>query len=47
MPVDLEQELKRTTELRGFRYGLHDFVAQVKGADALRQHNDVIEANTA
>ena len=45
MPVDLEQELKRTTELRGFRYGLHDFVAQVKGADALRQHNDVIEAN--
>jgi len=45
MPVDLEQELKRTTELRGFRYGLHDFVAQVKGADALKKHNDATEAN--
>ena len=31
MAVDLEQELKRTTELRGFRFGLHDFVAQIKG----------------
>ena len=44
MAVDLEQELKRTTELRGFRFGLHDFVAQVHGADALRKHNDAIEA---
>lgn len=45
MAVDLEQELKRTTALRGFRYGLHDFVAQVKGAEALKQHNDATEAN--
>nr|AHZ45678.1 carboxymuconolactone decarboxylase [uncultured bacterium] len=44
MAVDLEQELKRTTELRGFRYGLHDFVAQVKGAEALKKHNDTTEA---
>ena len=26
MAPDLEQELERTTALRGFRYGLHDFV---------------------
>ena len=45
MAVDLEQELKRTTELRGFRFGLHDFVAQVHGADALKKHNDATEAN--
>jgi alkylhydroperoxidase/carboxymuconolactone decarboxylase family protein YurZ len=45
MAVDLEQELKRTTALRGFRYGLHDFVAQLKGADALKKHNDAIEAS--
>ena len=45
MAADLEQELKRTTALRGFRYGLHDFVAQVKGADALKKHNDATEAN--
>ena len=45
MAVNLEQELKRTTALRGFRYGLHDFVAQVKGADALKKHNDATEAN--
>ena len=45
MAIDLEQELKRTTELRGFRYGLHDFVAQVKGVDALKKHNDETEAH--
>src|SRR4030095_875856 len=45
MAVDLEQELKRTTEQRGFRFGLHDFVAQVHGADALKKHNDATEAN--
>ena len=45
MPVDLEQELKRTAELRGFRFGLHDFVAQVHGTDALKKHNDATEAN--
>ena len=45
MAVDLEQELKRTTAQRGFRYGLHDFVAAIKGADALKKHNDAIEAS--
>ena len=37
---ELEQELERTTEMRGFRYGLHDFVAAVGGVEALRKHND-------
>ena len=45
MATDLEQELKRTTALRGFRFGLHDFVAGLKGADALKKHNDATEAN--
>lgn len=45
MAIDMEQELKRTTALRGFRFGLHDFVAQLKGADALKKHNDAIEAS--
>ena len=45
MAVDVEQELKRTTAQRGFRYGLHDFVAAIKGADALKKHNDAIEAS--
>lgn len=45
MATDLEQELKRTTALRGFRFGLHDFVAQVKGVEALKKHNDATQAN--
>ena len=45
MASDMERELERTTELRGFRYGLHDFLAQVRGVDALKKHNDAIEAN--
>lgn len=44
MATDLEQELKRTTALRGFRFGIHEFVAKLKGADALKRHNDAIEA---
>ena len=44
MATDMKQELERTTALRGFRFGLHDFVAQLKGADALKKHNDGIEA---
>ena len=44
MATDLEQELKRTTALRGFRFGIHEFVAKLKGADALKKHNDAIEA---
>lgn len=45
MPTDLEKELERTTALRGFRYGLHDFVAAVGGVAALKRHNDNTEAN--
>ena len=45
MSTDMERELERTTALRGFRYGLHDFVAQVGGVEALKSHNDNTEAN--
>src|SRR6185295_7319356 len=45
MASEMERELERTTELRGFRYGLHDFIAQVRGVDALKRHNDDMEAN--
>jgi len=44
MATDLERELERTTALRGFRYGLHDFVAAVGGAEALKRHNDNTQA---
>lgn len=37
---ELAQELERTTRMRGFRYGLHDFVAAVGGAEALKRHNN-------
>jgi alkylhydroperoxidase/carboxymuconolactone decarboxylase family protein YurZ len=40
MATELEQELERGTALRGFRHGLHDFVAQVDGLEALKQHNE-------
>ena len=39
------RELERTMALRGFRYGLHDFVAAVGGVEALKRHNDNTEAN--
>ncbi len=45
MSTDMERELERTTALRGFRYGLHDFVAHVGGAEALKKHNDNTEGN--
>ena len=45
MSTDIEKELERTTQLRGFRYGLHDFVAHVRGAAALKKHNDATEAS--
>lgn len=45
MSTDMERELERTTELRGFRYGLHDFIAHVHGVDALKKHNDHLEAS--
>ena len=37
---ELEQELERTTRIRGFRFGLHDFLAGAWGVEALRAHND-------
>jgi alkylhydroperoxidase/carboxymuconolactone decarboxylase family protein YurZ len=45
MTNDMERELERTTAIRGFRYGLHDFIAQVNGVAALKKHNDNTEAN--
>ncbi len=38
--TELQQELERTTSLRGFRYGLHEFVAAVGGVEALEDHNE-------
>ena len=29
MAIDKEAELERVTQLRGFRYGLHDFYAEL------------------
>jgi 4-carboxymuconolactone decarboxylase len=37
-------ELERVTRLRGFRYGLHDFLAELDLA-ALKAVNDHVEAN--
>ena len=45
MATDIENELERTTRLRGFRYGLHDFIAQLWGAETLKKHNDNTESN--
>jgi hypothetical protein len=45
MSTDIERELERTTQMRGFRYGLHDFNATVRGVDALKKQNDNVEAN--
>jgi len=39
-----EEELERTTRLRGFRYGLHDFLAELD-LNALKAVNDHVEAN--
>jgi alkylhydroperoxidase/carboxymuconolactone decarboxylase family protein YurZ len=43
MALEKEQELERVTRLRGFRYGLHDFLAEVDLA-ALKKINDKVEA---
>lgn len=37
-----EAELERTTRLRGFRYGIHDFQAEVD-LPALKRRNDRVE----
>lgn len=39
---DIEYELERTTRLRGFRYGIHEFLAAVD-LDGLRRTNDRME----
>lgn len=43
--ADIERELERASQLRGFRYGLHDFLANVGGPEALKKHNDNSMAN--
>src|SRR5712691_5765659 len=45
MPMTPEQEaeLERTTRLRGFRYGMHDFLAEVD-LETLKKANDKVEA---
>ena len=40
--TELQQELERTADIRGFRYGLHEFVAAVGGVEALREHNETV-----
>ena len=43
MTTEKEAELERVTRLRGFRYGLHDFLAELD-LNALKQVNDHVEA---
>ncbi|MEC9309249.1 MAG: carboxymuconolactone decarboxylase family protein [Chloroflexota bacterium] len=43
MPIDKEAELERVTQLRGFRYGLHDFYAELN-VETLKELNDHVEA---
>ena len=44
MTTEKEAELARVTRLRGFRYGLHDFLAEVD-VNALKAVNDYVEAD--
>ncbi len=44
MTTEQEAELERTTRLRGFRYGLHDFLAELD-LHALKAVNDHVEAD--
>jgi alkylhydroperoxidase/carboxymuconolactone decarboxylase family protein YurZ len=43
MTADQTHELERVIRLRGFRYGLHDFLAEVD-LDALKKVNNKVEA---
>ena len=43
MTTRKERELERVTRLRGFRYGLHDFLAELD-LNALKAVNDHVEA---
>jgi len=44
MATEKESELERVTQLRGFRYGLHDLLAELD-VNALKAVNDRVEAN--
>lgn len=41
--AERQAELERVTTLRGFRYGLHDFEAEID-LDGLRRRNDHVES---
>lgn len=42
--AEKELELERVTQLRGFRYGLHDLLAELD-VNALKAVNDHVEAH--
>jgi hypothetical protein len=44
MATEKELELERVTQLRGFRYGLHDLLAELD-VNALKAVNDHVEAH--
>src|SRR5262245_16844680 len=44
MAIDKEKELERVTRLSGFRYGTHEFFAEVD-LEGLKERNDRVEAN--
>ncbi len=48
MPTEKEEVLERVTELRGFRYGLHDFYAEydLEALKAVNQHVEDTYINT-
>ena len=45
MSSEMERELERTIQMRGFRFGTHDFLAELRGVEALKAHNDSSEVN--
>jgi 4-carboxymuconolactone decarboxylase len=44
MATEKEDELERATRLRGFRFGVHEFLAELD-LDRLKALNDRVEAN--
>ena len=44
MPTEKEEELERTTRLRGFQFGIHEFYAEMD-LERLKALNDRVEAN--
>jgi alkylhydroperoxidase/carboxymuconolactone decarboxylase family protein YurZ len=43
---ELQEEFERTLKMRGFRYGLHEFVGLVGGVEALKKHNETVSYDT-